>query len=153
MTLNSTRPGISNNTVTRAARDTASTTTLPLKPAPQNKMADRVRGGEDRRRSQRVLLRVKAVLHVVLAGKETELEVITLSVNTHGALVAAKRNIPVDTKLVLEHGGTREKIACKVVFPPREMPEGFHTALEFTSAAPDFWKIAFPPADWMPVDS
>lgn len=152
MTLNSARPGITNNTVTRGTRDSASATTIPPKPAPQ-KVADRLRGGEDRRRSQRVLLRVKAILHVVLAGKEAELEVMTLSVNTHGALVAAKRNIPVETKLVLEHGGTREKIACKVVFPPREMPEGFHTALEFTSAAPDFWKIAFPPADWMPVDS
>lgn len=100
-----------------------------------------------------MLLRVKALLHVVLAGKETQLEAMTLSVNAHGALVAAKQSLPVEMKLVLEHGGTHERISCKVVRPPREMPEGFHIALEFTSAAPDFWKIAFPPTDWMPTDS
>jgi hypothetical protein len=104
-------------------------------------------------RSQRVLLRVKALIHVVLAGKETQLEVTTLSVNTHGALVAVNISFPVETKLVLEHGGTRERVACRVVRPPRETPEGFHTALGFSSSAPDFWKIAFPPTDWMPIDS
>lgn len=114
---------------------------------------NRNRVGEERRRSQRVLLRVRATIHVVVQGKETALEVTTLSVSTHGALVAIKQHLAVETRLVLEHSGTHERVTCRIVRPPREMPEGFHTALEFISPAPDFWRIAFPPTDWTPVES
>jgi hypothetical protein len=104
--------------------------------------------GEDRRRSQRVLLRVRAQVHVALRGKAVTMDIITLSVNAHGALVIIKEILPADTLLVLEHGGTKECVPCKVVRIPHETPEGFHTALEFDSPSPDFWKIAFPPTNW-----
>jgi len=57
-----------------------------------------------------------------------------------------------ETRLVLEHCATKERIACRVVRPARETPEGFHVAIEFDSPAPDFWKIAFPPTNWRPED-
>ena len=126
---------------------------MPAKTLSGSEPNRRVRGEEDRRRSQRVLLRVKAFVFVIRDGQEVRLEVTTLSVNAHGALVAAKQGVPLETKVVLEHGGTGERVTCRVVRPPREMPEGFHTALEFTSPAVDFWKIAFPPTDWSPTDS
>jgi hypothetical protein len=107
---------------------------------------------EERRRGQRVLLRVRANIHVALQGQATTFEVATLSVNPRGALVVMKQSLPAETRLVLEHKGTRERVACKVVRAPREMPEGFHVPLEFDSPAPGFWKIAFPPADWRPDD-
>lgn len=109
-------------------------------------------GGEEKRRSQRVLLRMRALVHVALQGKPTTHEVVTLSVNAHGALIATKQHLPAGTRLILENSMTKERMACKVVRPPRETPEGFHTALEFDSAAPDFWKIAFPPANWRAED-
>ncbi len=109
--------------------------------------------GEERRRSQRVLLRVRAKVHVALRGTPTTFEVVTLSVNSHGALVVLEQNLPAQTRLVLEHAGTRERMACTVVRPPRETNDGFHTAIEFDSPAPDFWRIAFPPSDWRPEDS
>ena len=108
--------------------------------------------GEERRRSQRVLLRVHASVHVAMKDKEVKIDVTTLSVNNHGALVVMKQSIPNDAHLVLEHGMTRERIACKIARPAREMPEGFHIPLEFDSPAPNFWGIAFPPADWRPPD-
>src|SRR5581483_6791674 len=104
--------------------------------------------GEDRRRSQRVLLRVRANVHVALQGKSATLETFTLSVNAHGALIVVKEHLPTDTRLILEHTATKERLACRVVRPPRETPEGFQTAIEFDSPNPDFWKIAFPPANW-----
>ena len=115
--------------------------------------AQQLAGGEDRRRSQRVLLRVRVEVHVTLQGKPTTHDVITLNVNAHGALVAMKQHLPTGTSVVLEHSATKERMACKVVRPPSETPEGFHTALEFDSVAPDFWKIAFPPANWRPEDT
>jgi hypothetical protein len=108
--------------------------------------------GEERRRSQRVLLRVRANVHVVLQGKEAMFEVTTISVNDHGALIVMERTLPLESRLVLENCGTKQYVACKVTRPPREMPEGYHIPLEFDSPAPDFWKIAFPPTDWRPED-
>ncbi len=106
----------------------------------------------DRRRSQRVLLRVRANIFVALHGKPAAFEVVTLSVNHHGALVVMAENLPPDTRLVLEHSGTKERVACKVGRASREMPEGFHVPIEFDSPAPDFWRIAFPSTDWSADD-
>ena len=108
--------------------------------------------GEDRRRSQRVLVRVRASLYVALNGKHTTLEAVTLSVNNHGAMLILKQALAPDTRFVLEHSGTRERVACKVVRASREMPDGFQIPIEFDSPAPNFWRIAFPPDDWRPLE-
>lgn len=107
---------------------------------------------EERRRSQRVLLRVKANIYVALQGKQVTFDVFTLSVNTQGAVIVMKQGLPAETRLVLEHGSTRERVACKVIRTAKETPEGFHIPLEFDSPAPGFWKINFPPEDWRPVE-
>lgn len=108
--------------------------------------------GEERRRSQRVLLRVRVNIHVAIGSKQSTFEVTTLSVNDHGALIAMPRSLALDTQLILEHGLTKRQVGCKVVRVPREMPEGFHTPLEFDAIEPNFWGIAFPPSDWRPPD-
>jgi len=123
-----------------------------LTPAPAPEPLKHAIFDEERRRGQRVLLRIRALVHVAVQGPATTLEAATLSVNPKGALVVIKRNLPPETRLVLEHGGTKERAACKVVRPAKEMPEGFHTALEFDPPMPDFWKIAFPPANWRSED-
>ena len=116
-------------------------------PAAAHKIA-----GEERRGSQRVLLRVHASVHVALHGKELTIDATTLSVSNHGALILMKQTIPSDAHLVLEHSMTKQRISCKIARPAREMPEGFHIPLEFESPAPNFWGIAFPPTDWRPPD-
>lgn len=98
------------------------------------------------------MLRVRANIHVAVKGKATTLEASTVSVNPHGALVLLKQALPAETRLVLEHSSTREKIACRVARTAKEMPEGFHVPVEFDSPSPGFWKIDFPPADWRPEE-
>ncbi|HTR47250.1 MAG TPA: hypothetical protein VMM16_07710 [Verrucomicrobiae bacterium] len=105
---------------------------------------------DQRRRTQRVLLRVRANIHVAVQGKAATIDAATLSVNPHGAVVVMNQNLPADTHVVLEHLGTRERISCKVARPPRPMAEGYHVPLEFESPSPEFWKIDFPPSDWRP---
>jgi len=105
---------------------------------------------QERRRTQRVLLRVRASIHVAVQGHLATIDAATLSVNPHGAVVVMNQSLPADTQVVLEHSGTRERIACKVARPPRQMAEGYHVPLEFDSPAPGFWKIDFPPSDWRP---
>jgi hypothetical protein len=105
---------------------------------------------EQRKRSQRVLLRVGTNVHLMLNGKQVALPTTTLSVHPEGALVVMKQHLPLDTRLVLEHSATKERVGCRVAKSAREMPEGFHVSVEFEAPAPDFWKIVFPPADWHP---
>jgi hypothetical protein len=112
----------------------------------------RIVTAQDRQRSQRVLLRVRAKIHVALQGSASTLDVLTLSVSPQGAMVILKQSLPAETRLVLEHTGTRERVGCKVIRSPREMAEGFHVPIEFESPAPDFWRIAFPPLDWRPEE-
>jgi hypothetical protein len=116
----------------------------PLTPAPP---------GSERRRGQRVLLRVRASIHVALKGQPETFSVATLSVNPHGAMVLMDCSLAPDTRLVLEHAATKERVACKVVRSSQKMPEGFHVPLEFDSPAPDFWKIDFPSPNWRPDET
>ena len=133
-------------------RVTAQVPKAPMSPQSPSH-AGPIAGGEERRRSQRVLLRVRAVVHMLWQGVSSSFEVSTVNVNVHGALVVMKQGLPVGTRMILEHAGTKERIACRVVRPARETPDGFHTALEFDLPAPGFWKIAFPPVNWRPEDS
>jgi hypothetical protein len=135
-------------TVTASAPETRlGTSTATAPPAAQPAIA-RDLPGDERRRGQRVLLRVRAQIHVMQHGKPTTFDVATLSVNPHGALVVMEQGLAAESRLVLEHTGTKQRIACKVVRPPKKMAEGYHVPIEFDSPAPDFWKIDFPPADW-----
>lgn len=108
---------------------------------------------QERRHSQRVLLRIRANIHVALQGKATTLDAATLSVTPQGAVMLMKQNLPAETRLVLEHHRTGQKVNCKVARPPRQTSEGFHIPVEFDSPAPGFWNIAFPPTDWRPDET
>jgi len=128
----------------------------PLKPLPTLKPAVSPAApavaNDERRRGQRVFLRVRATIHVALQGKQAAFDAMTVSVNHNGALLVLKQSLPITTRLVLEHAGTKERVPCKVIRSAQSMPEGFHTPVEFESPSPNFWHIAFPPADWRAPD-
>jgi hypothetical protein len=104
--------------------------------------------GEERRRSQRVLLRVRANVYVNLKGQQITLEVRTLSVNPFGAMIISAENLAPQTRVVLENIVTQKRVACGVVRAAKEMPDGFHIPIQFDAPAPKFWMIDFPPDDW-----
>ena len=97
---------------------------------------------EERRRSQRVLVRMPVVIHV--AGKPA------LSGNTHtvsagGAMVILKEALSEGTKVVVENPATKMKVEAKVVRPPQMNQEGSLVPVEFATPSPTFWNIFFPP--------
>jgi hypothetical protein len=137
----------------KETRVTKTPTPVPAAPKPEASPLKRSLADDERRRTQRVLLRVRASIHVALQGQSKTFDVATLSVNPHGAVVVMNQNLPAETRVVLEHASTKERVTCKVARPPRHMAEGYHIPLEFDSPAPAFWKIDFPPSDWRPDNS
>jgi hypothetical protein len=96
---------------------------------------------EERRRSQRVLVRMPVVIHV--NGK-------TLNGNTHtvsagGAMVILKEGISEGTKVTVENPATNSKVEARVVRPPQMNQEGSLVPVEFATPSPHFWNIFFPP--------
>jgi hypothetical protein len=94
------------------------------------------------------MIRISVTLHFTVQGKATALPLFTANVNVHGALLISPQNFATGTQLVLEHKMTRERQNCRVTRTPQRAGQDFHVPVEFEKAAPDFWKIAFPPPDW-----
>jgi hypothetical protein len=98
---------------------------------------------EERRRAQRVLLRVPVRLTV--AGKKQTVEGATHTVSATGALVVVAEPLQQGTKLTLENATTQKKIDAHVVRPPQFSPEGSLIPIEFCEPGPNFWNVFFPP--------
>lgn len=107
---------------------------------------------QDRRRSQRVTIRVGVRLLTTVQGNEKTIEAYTLNVNDHGAMLICKQPFKLNERLTLEHKHTRGRIACRVSQTPQQAASGYQIAIEFEKADPGFWHIAFPPLDWKPVE-
>ena len=98
---------------------------------------------EERRRAQRVLLRMPVVVHI--ANNPKAIEGFTHTVSATGAMVILREGIPQGTKCTLENPRTQQKVEVSVVRPPQMNQEGSLIPVEFLSPAPLFWNIVFPP--------
>ena len=107
---------------------------------------------EDRRRSQRVVIRVPVNVKVTTDGQSLSFPAHTVAVNDQGAMLAAPRTLPAETQLELTNERTRQTAKARVTRTPPESSEGFLIPVEFVAPAPGFWQISFPPKDWKPVD-
>ena len=106
--------------------------------------------GEERRRSQRVMVRAPVTLHCNLSNKVISIRAETVAVNDHGAMLLCSRTLDAETKLEIQNDKTRQRVACRVTRTPRETPEGFLIPLEFEKSSPGFRHISFPPSNWKP---
>jgi len=98
---------------------------------------------EERRRAQRVLLRMPVLLH--LPGKTNPINGFTHTVSATGAMVILPEGLPTGTKVSIENPKTQKKVEAHVVRPPQMNPEGSLVPIEFTAPSPQFWNIFFPP--------
>lgn len=108
--------------------------------------------GEERRRSQRVMIRVPVTLHLQVAGQALTIRAETVAVNDHGAMLLCSRTLTANTKFELQNERTRQRLACRVTRAPQETSEGFFIPVEFEFSSRGFWQISFPPTDWKPPD-
>lgn len=98
---------------------------------------------EERRRAQRVLLRMPIVIY--LQGKANPLHGFTHTVSASGAMIILPEGLSQGTKLLLENPKTNKKVEAHVVRPPQMNPEGSLIPVEFIAPSPQFWNIFFPP--------
>jgi hypothetical protein len=75
----------------------------------------------------------------------------TVVVNAHGALLTLAARISQQQILRLSTPGNTENQACRVTYVGPTANGRTQFAVEFTQPAPQFWHIAFPPEDWMPL--
>ena len=105
---------------------------------------------EERRRAQRVLLRMEVKLHLAAKNQATDAKGQTLDGHTHtvsanGALIVTKEPMAQGTKFILENPKTQKTVEVHVVRPPQLSSEGALIPVEFLSQAPNFWNIFFTP--------
>jgi len=98
---------------------------------------------EERRRAQRVLVRIRVLAH--LEGKPSAIEGFTHTVSASGAMIILPEGLGAGTKFVLENPRTQQRVEVKVVRPAQLNPEGSLVPVEFLADAPQFWNIFFPP--------
>ena len=108
--------------------------------------------GEERRRSQRVIVRTPVTLHLTIANQAVAVKAETVAVNDHGAMLLCQRNFVADERMEIQNDRTRQRVGCRVTRPPRENPEGYLIPIQFEAPAPGFWQISFPPTGWKARD-
>ena len=104
-----------------------------------------------RRRSQRVILSMPVLVRTADGPKNDSFaeKTHTLVVNAHGALIALAGKVKRGQKLRLTNVSTQAEELCRVVHLGGATDGKIQVGVEFLNPAPDFWHIAFPPADWV----
>ena len=98
---------------------------------------------EERRRAQRVLLRIN--INIQLEGKTNVIQGQTHTVSENGAMLILHDNLPENTKLSIENPKTQKKVDARVVRPGQHTSEGILVPVEFLAPSPNFWSVFFPP--------
>jgi PilZ domain len=108
----------------------------------------------NRRRSERVVLRVPVHLSAVMpGGKRISIEAHTLVVNAHGGLLDIGTEMVKGQQIRLSNSKTDIVATGKVLRVEASGDGRFSIAFEFECPAPHFWPVSFPPRDWSLVAS
>jgi hypothetical protein len=107
----------------------------------------------NRRRSQRVVLRVPVTLSGTIDQGPFSEDTHTLIISAHGALISLAAKISQGQILRIRSQMYAEEQDCRVIWIGPETEGKNRCGIEFLQPAPNFWHVAFPPADWSPASS
>src|SRR6185437_1922839 len=103
-----------------------------------------------RRRSMRVLLSVPVIVHGKTRDqRDFHEETRTLVVNAHGALLSVATPLAAGQRITIEHKLTQETLDCRIIYAGNPQGGKSQMGVEFVSPSPTFWRIDFPPDDWV----
>jgi len=110
-------------------------------------------GGSEtnRRRSQRVILSLPVTIRTEGGPKDAsfEEETHTLVVNLQGTLIVLAGKVTKGQQLRLTNRATHEEQMCRVATVTPPTGGKAQIGVEFLTPCPDFWRISFPPEDWV----
>ena len=105
----------------------------------------------NRRRSQRVLLRMRILVIAIGSDKQPVSEqTFTSVVNAHGGLLHLTMSVRVGQALILRNPDSSEEQSCRVIRVGEEHEGNREVGVEFSTPNSNFWHVAFPPSDWAP---
>ena len=119
------------------------TNTKTMPPPSARPALNRPPTAEERRRAQRVLLRIAVTVQV--AGTQP-VQGNTHTVSASGAMIILPEALPEGTKLTIENSKTGNKVEARVARAPQVTGEGSLVPVEFMTASPIFWNVFFPPS-------
>src|ERR1700736_4761658 len=99
---------------------------------------------EERRRAQRVMLRV--TIMVYQAGKPDPIKATTMTVSENGGMLIMRETLQMGVKVTLENPRTQKKVEAHVVRASQSSADGMQVPVEFDAASPNFWGVFFPPS-------
>ena len=109
---------------------------------------------KNKRRSERVILRVAVVVSVALyEGNVMSEPTVTLVVNAHGGLLTLRMELFAEQKFLLKNLKTGTARQCSAVRTEKPTDSEFLVAFQFATPAPDFWPITFTPKDWQALEA
>ena len=86
---------------------------------------------------------------VLVRGSKFEEATNTVAVNAHGCLVMLKTPVLREDQVSLVNPKTAEELPSKVVSLGKSEEGKVPVGIEFGEPSPLFWKINFPPDDWV----
>lgn len=111
-------------------------------------------GTANRRRSERIFLQLRVIVEAEIErDRYVRLEAFTLVVNAHGGLLEMGLRVNKGQELVLINPSVGLREPSRVVEVRKSQDGQVAVAFEFVRPAPQFWPIAFPPADWVLVET
>jgi hypothetical protein len=99
---------------------------------------------EERRRAQRVMLRV--TIMVYQAGKPDPIKATTMTVSENGGMLIMRETLQMGVKVALENPRTQKKVEAHVVRAAQSSADGMQIPVQFDEVSPNFWGIFFPPS-------
>jgi hypothetical protein len=99
---------------------------------------------EERRRAQRVLLRMPVLLHIPNQPKPVPAE--THTVSQTGAMLLVAEGFPAGAKFTIEHPQTEARIEVRILRTAQLSQGGSLQPVEFLTPSPNFWGVFFPSA-------
>lgn len=108
---------------------------------------------QNRRKTQRVIMRVPVRISGQNAvGSQFEEQTHTLAVNANGALVVLSVSVKKRQVLHLLNVAMGDKAECVVAHLGQRQGDQLEVGIAFRLPSPNFWRVAFPPRDWSPVE-
>jgi hypothetical protein len=102
----------------------------------------------NRRKTQRVLVRVPVRVSEQAPASHFDEDTQTLALNAHGALILLSTSVGKGQRLQLLNIATGDRAECIVAYLGKRQGDRIEVGVEFILPNPQFWHVAFPPKDW-----